>query len=47
MVGHVGGVWGMLIAIPSYTVIRVIAGRFFAKSKVVQRLMPDIATRSR
>jgi len=40
--GHVGGIVGMLIAIPSYTVIRVIASRFFYDYKVVRRLIPDV-----
>lgn len=39
--GHVGGVVGMLVAIPSYTVIRVIASRFFYKYKPVRRLIPE------
>ena len=38
--GHVGGALGMLVAIPSYTVIRVIASRFFYKYKPVRRLIP-------
>lgn len=42
MAGHIGGIVGMLAAIPSYTVIRVIAGNFFYDKKIVQRLMPDI-----
>jgi len=40
--GHIGGILGMLAAIPSYTVIRVIAGRFFYHKKFVRRLMPDL-----
>ena len=40
--GHIGGVIGMLIAIPTYTVIRVIASRFFYNYKIVQRLIPDV-----
>ena len=40
--GHMGGAVGMLAAIPTYTVIRVIAGRFFYDKKVVKRLMPDL-----
>ena len=38
--GHVGGIVGMLVAIPSYTVIRVIASRFFYKYKPIRRLIP-------
>ena len=40
--GHMGGAVGMLAAIPTYTVIRVIAGRFFYDKKVVKRLMPNL-----
>lgn len=39
--GHIGGPLGMLVAIPSYTVVRVIASRFFYKYKPVRRLIPD------
>lgn len=42
MAGHIGGILGMLAAIPAYTVIRVIAGNFFYDKKVVQRLMPEL-----
>ena len=42
MAGHMGGIVGMLAAIPAYTVVRVIAGRFFYNKKIVQRLMPGI-----
>lgn len=38
--GHVGGALGMLVAIPSYTVVRVIASRFFYQYKPVRRLIP-------
>ena len=41
LAGHIGGVLGMLVAIPSYTVIRVIASRFFPDVKVVKRLIPN------
>ncbi len=34
----VGGVIGMLIAIPTYTVLRVIAKEFFNQSKLVQKI---------
>ncbi len=40
--GTIGGVVGMLVAIPAYTVLRVIASRFFYDLKPVKRLMPDI-----
>lgn len=42
LAGNIGGILGMLAAIPAYTVIRVIAGRFFYDKKVVQKLMPGI-----
>ena len=42
MAGHIGGIAGMLAAIPAYTVIRVVAGRFFYDKKIVRRLMPDL-----
>ncbi|MCQ2144888.1 MAG: AI-2E family transporter [Bacteroidales bacterium] len=38
MVGHMAGVAGMLVAIPSYTVIRVIAKQFFGNIKPVKAL---------
>ena len=41
LAGHIGGVAGMLVAIPAYTVVRVIASRFFPDLKVVKRLIPD------
>ena len=39
MAGHVGGIVGMLVAIPAYTVIRVIAARFFGDFKPIKRLL--------
>ena len=38
MAGHIGGIFGMLVAIPSYTVIRVIAIQFFSEFKAIRRL---------
>lgn len=38
LAGHIGGIIGMLVAIPAYTVIRVFAKEFFSKFKVVQKL---------
>ena len=43
MAGHIGGTVGMLVAIPAYTVIRVVAFRFFYRFKLVQRLNPDLS----
>ena len=40
LAGHIGGAAGMLVAIPAYTVIRVIASRFFPDVKLVKRLIP-------
>ena len=40
--GHIGGIVGILIAIPTYTVVRVIASRFFYDFKLVRRLIPDV-----
>ena len=40
--GYVGGVIGMLVAIPAYTVIRVFAGEFLSHFKIVQRLTKNI-----
>ncbi|MBQ7772621.1 MAG: AI-2E family transporter [Bacteroidales bacterium] len=36
--GNVGGIIGMLIAIPAYTVIRVFAREFFSQFRLVQKL---------
>ena len=36
--GHIAGPLGMIIAIPSYTAIRVIAFRFFPEIKAIKRL---------
>ena len=43
MAAHIGGTVGMLVAIPSYTVLRVIALRFFHRFKPIQRLDPDLS----
>ena len=39
--GHIGGALGMFVAIPAYTVVRVIASRFFYHWKPVRRLIPQ------
>jgi predicted PurR-regulated permease PerM len=36
--GSVAGVWGMLLAIPLYTVLRVFAREFFSEYSLVQKL---------
>ena len=40
LASQIGGVVGMLVAIPAYTVIRVIGSRFFPDLKLVKRLIP-------
>ena len=42
MAGQIGGILGILIAIPAYTVIRVVASEFLSGSKLVQRLTRNI-----
>ena len=41
IVGHIGGPLSMIIAIPCYTVVRVIAFRFFRHIKAINRLIPS------
>jgi len=41
IVGHLGGALAMIAAIPLYTVVRVIAFRFFRHHKAIRRLIPD------
>ncbi len=43
LAGHIGGVVGMLVAIPAYTVVRVVAIRFFYRYKPIQRLVPNLS----
>ena len=38
MAGYIGGILGMLVAIPCYTVLRVIAARFFQNVKFIREL---------
>jgi predicted PurR-regulated permease PerM len=40
--GSLGGIVGMLIAVPAYTVLRVIGREFFSKFRVVQKLTRDL-----
>jgi len=42
LAGRIGGTIGLLVGIPAYTVIRVIAIRFFSHKKAVKRLIPDV-----
>lgn len=41
IVGHMGGPLAMIVAIPCYTVVRVIAFRFFRHIKAIRRLIPS------
>lgn len=41
IVGHIGGAMAMIVAIPCYTVIRVIAFRFFGHVKAIKKLIPS------
>jgi predicted PurR-regulated permease PerM len=43
MASSIGGAIGMLVAIPAYTIVRVIAIRFFYRLKPIQRLAPDLS----
>ena len=36
--GYIGGIWGMLFAIPLYTVLRVFAREFFSEFSLVRKL---------
>ena len=40
--GNIGGISAMILAIPTYTVIRIIAKQFFNNFKVVQRLTKNM-----
>ncbi len=42
MAGSVGGIWGMLLAIPAYNVLRVFAKEFLSRFRVVQKLTEKI-----
>ena len=42
MAGSVGGVVGLLVAVPSYTVIRVFAKEFFSEVSLVRKLTKEI-----
>lgn len=41
IVGHIGGPLAMIAAIPIYTVVRVIAFRFFRNVKAIRKLIPS------
>jgi len=40
--GYMAGILGMLLAIPSYTVLRVLAKEFFSEFSLVQKLTQNI-----
>lgn len=42
MAGSLAGIPGMILAIPGYTVLRIIAKQFFAQYKLVERLTENI-----
>jgi predicted PurR-regulated permease PerM len=42
MAGYMAGIVGMLLAIPSYTVLRVLAKEFFSEFALVQKLTQNI-----
>ena len=42
LAGSAGGIVGMLLAIPSYTVLRVFAKEFFSQYSLVKNLTKDI-----
>lgn len=44
MAGKVGGVVGMVLAIPTYTILRVIAKEFFYNFKIVRKLTENMNT---
>lgn len=44
MAGSIGGITGMILGIPVYTVIRVIAAEFLSEFKLVRQLSPSEET---
>lgn len=42
LAGSIAGIWGMLLAIPSYTVLRVFAKEFFSQISLVRKLTQQI-----
>jgi predicted PurR-regulated permease PerM len=42
LAGALGGIGGMIIAIPAYTLIRIVAGEFLSKFKIVQSLTRNL-----
>ena len=42
MAGTIAGIPGMILAIPSYTVIRIVAREFFSRFRIVQKLTENL-----
>ncbi len=42
LAGYMAGIWGMLLAIPSYTVLRVFAKEFFSQYSLVKKLTENV-----
>jgi len=42
MAGRIGGIWGMVLAIPVYTFLRIIAKEFFNKWKFIKAITKEI-----
>lgn len=42
MAGSLAGIPGMILAIPGYTVLRIVAKQFFSQSKLVQKITENI-----
>jgi predicted PurR-regulated permease PerM len=42
MAGEIGGIMGMVLAIPTYTFLRIIAKEFFSRWKIVQKITKGI-----
>lgn len=41
LISQIGGAFAMIVAVPTYTIFRVIAFRFFGHLKPIKRLIPD------
>lgn len=41
IISNIGGPFAMIVAVPTYTIFRVIAFRFFGNVKAIKRLIPD------
>lgn len=46
MIGaRVGGIIGMVVAIPAYTIFRVLAKTFLSEFKVIRKITEDLRTK--